>query len=263
VVQFQQLARQQRRQFNMNTITESLKANDLRHFVNKVFTIDSFKSKIGDDVDVLVLCFEVDDEDPAKDLENFIEMGYDFVLDADVSPGETDDGNYKVFVELERGRHAAEQVREILDGVGKLAGIDNFRFRYFKSFKSQEATKENLLAAIPTSKEAYEEVTKRFQMDNFSNFFSNSYSDSIKVANESITFQRTYSGPITFDIVNSGSKNDIYKSIKGPIILESKDMAEVMFLTKVIGNYNITKIGNTFVFENKHWAVALTRKLYE
>jgi hypothetical protein len=244
----------------MNTITESLKANDLRHFVNKVFTIDSFKSKIGDDVDVVVLCFEVDDENPAKDLENFIEMGYDFVLDADVSPGETDDGNYKVFVEIERGRHAAEQVRELLDGVEKLSGIDNFRFRYFKSFKSQEATEENLAAAIPSNKEAYEEVTKRFQMDNFSNFFSNSYSDNIKVANESITFQRTYSGPVTFEIINSDNKKDLYDSVRGPIVLESKDMAEVMFLTKVIGNYNITKIGDTFVFENSGWAVALKRK---
>jgi hypothetical protein len=244
----------------MNTITESLKANDLRHFVNKVFTIDSFKSKIGDDIDVVVLCFEVDDEDPAKDLENFIEMGYDFVLDADVSPGETDDGNYKVFVEIERGRHAAEQVREILDGVEKLSGINDFRFRYFKSFKSQDATEENLAVAIPTNKEAYEEVTKRFQMDNFSNFFSNSYSDNIKVANESITFQRTYSGPITFEILNSGNKKDLYESVKGPIVLESRDMAEVMFLTKVIGNYNITKISDTFVFENSGWAVALKRK---
>jgi hypothetical protein len=244
----------------MNTITESLKANDLRHFVNKVFTIDSFKSKIGDDIDVVVLCFEVDDEDPAKDLENFIEMGYDFVLDADVSPGETDDGNYKVFVELERGRHVAEQTREILDGIEKLSGINDFRFRYFKSFKSQEATEENLAAAIPTNKEAYEEVTKRFRMENFSNFFSNSYSDNIKVIDESITFQRTYSGPITFEIVNSGKKGDIYESIKGPIVLESKDMAEVMFLSKTIGNYNITKIADTFIFENSGWAVALKRK---
>jgi hypothetical protein len=36
-------------------------------------------------------------------------------------------------------------------------------------------------------------------------------------------------------------------------------MAEVMFLTKTIGNYNINKIGNTFVFENGSWAVALKR----
>ena len=136
-------------------INESLKAFDLRHFVSKVVNIDSYKSKIGDDEDVVVISFEVDSEDPAKDLEHFIEMGYAFVLDADVSPGETDDGNYKVFVEIERGRRAADQIVEILEGVSKLSGVENWRFRYFKSFKSQEATKENLAAAIPMDKESY------------------------------------------------------------------------------------------------------------
>jgi len=77
---------------------------------------------------------------------------------------------------------------------------------------------------------------------------------------ESISFTRPFSGTVTFDIINSGDKKEIYDSIKGPIILESKDMAEVMFLTKVIGNYNINKIGNTFIFENNGWAVALKRK---
>jgi hypothetical protein len=43
-------------------------------------------------------------------------------------------------------------------------------------------------------------------------------------------------------------------------MLEGKDMAEVMFLTKYIGNYNITKLNDTIVFENNGWAVALKRK---
>jgi len=76
---------------------------------------------------------------------------------------------------------------------------------------------------------------------------------------ESISFKRPYSGTVTFNIVNSGNKTDVYDSIRGPIVLEGKDMAEVMFLTKVIGNYNITKIGSTFIFENNGWAVALER----
>ena len=90
-------------------------------------------------------------------------------------------------------------------------------------------------------------------------FFKNSYADEIKLLDESISFKRTYSGTVTFKIVNSNSKQNIYESIKGPIILETKNMAEVMFLTKVIGNYNINKIGNTFIFENDGWAVALER----
>ena len=241
-------------------LNESLREGDLKNLVKKVFEIDSFKSKIGQDTDVVVLSFTVDSEDPAKDLENFIEMGYEFVLDADTTAGETDDGNYRVYAELERTRHVAEQIFEIVEGIQKITGIDEMRFRYFKSFKSESATLENLEALVPKDKDSYKLAVERNVLENFSNFFSNSYADSLTVIDESITFKRPYSGAVSFEIINSGGKQDIYNSIKGPIVLESKDMAEVMFLTKVIGNYNITKIGNTFIFENNGWAVALERK---
>jgi len=241
-------------------LNESLRPNDLRDLVKKVFEIDSYKSKIGKDEDVVVLSFTVNQEDPAKDLENFLEMGYSFILDADVSPGETDDGTYKVYVELERTRHAPEQILELIEGVEKLTGMSNMRFRYFKSFKSQDATLDNLKTAVPTDKQTYDVATERNVLENFTNFFSNSYVDEIQMLDESITFKRVYSGPVSFDILTSGPKQQVYESIKGPIVLQGKDMAEVMFLTKVIGNYNITKIKDIFIFENSGWAVALKRR---
>jgi hypothetical protein len=241
-------------------LNETLRASDLRDLVKKVVEIDSYKSKIGKDEDICVLTFTVDQEDPAKDLEKFFEMGYSFILDADCTPGELDDGKYRVYVEIERTRHVGEQIFELLEGVMKVTGLDEMRFRYFKSFKSESATLENLTAAVPTDRESYEIATKKNNLDNFSNFFSNSYADTLNVVDESISFTRPYAGTVTFDIVDSGNKRDIYDSIKGPIILESKDMAEVMFLTKVIGNYNINKIADTFIFENSNWAVALKRK---
>lgn len=241
-------------------INESLRKGDLKYLVKKVFEIDSFKSKIGDDQDVVVLSFTVDHEDPAKDLENFIEMGYDFVLDADVSTGETDDGTYKVFVELERSRHVAGQIARLLDGIERLTGIPDMRFRYFKSFKSQDATEENLAAVIPTDKESYEIATNKNMLENFSNFFASSYVDTINVLEESISFKKPQSIPVTFSIVTSGTKTEVYEAVQGPIMLESRDISEVLFFTKYIGNYNITKVGNTFIFENSGYAVALEKK---
>ena len=241
-------------------LNESLRAGDLRNLVKKVFEIDSFKSKIGNDEDIVTLSFTVDQDEPAKDLENFIEMGYNFVLDADVTPGELDDGKYRVYVELERNRHSAEQIFEIIEGIKKITGLEDMRFRYFKSFKSEEATLENLQATVPENKAAYNAATEERRLNNFSEFFSRSYADNINVLDESITFQRTYSGPVSFEIITSGTRDQVYDSVKGPIVLESKDMAEVMFLTKVIGNYNINKIADTFIFENNGWAVALARK---
>lgn len=241
-------------------LSENLRANDLAGMVKKVFDVDSFKSKIGDDEDIITLSFTVDYQDPAKDLENFIEMGYNFVLDADTSPGELEDGTYKVFVEIERTRHAPSQIIELLQGIERLTGIPDMRFRYYKNFKSQEATLENLSNTIPLDKDSYEIATSQSMLENFTTFFANCYSDNINVVEESISFKRQYGETIKFKIVSSGTKESVYDQIKGPIMLESKDIAEVMFLSKYIGNYNITKVGNTFIFENSNYAVALEKQ---
>jgi hypothetical protein len=102
-------------------INESLRPADLRHFVKKVIEVDSFKSKIGDDEDIVTISFTVDHEDPAKDLENFIEMGYDFVLDADVSPGELDDGTYKVYVNFIPVADITQIPKELFNAIKKEA----------------------------------------------------------------------------------------------------------------------------------------------
>ena len=238
----------------------TLRSNDLEYLVKKVFEIDSYKSKIGTDEDICVLSFTVDSQDPAKDLANFIEMGFNFVLDADVSSGEMDDGKYRVYVEIERTSRIGEQVAEVIEGVKKLTALDEMRFRYFKSFKSELASEENLSAAIPKDKKAYNIATEENELDNYDNFFSNSIADEIDVVDESITFKKIYSGPITFDIIDSGPRSKVYEAVTGPIMMESSSMAEVMFLTKSIGNYNINKIGGAFVFENRGWAVTLKRK---
>ena len=56
-------------------IYEGLKAGDLDGVVNKRFSVDQFKSKMGDDKNILVLGFTVDESAPAKDLERFAEVG--------------------------------------------------------------------------------------------------------------------------------------------------------------------------------------------
>ena len=76
-----------------------LRLGDLKDNVDHIFEIDSFKSKMGTDADIVTLSFSVKEKHAADDLMNFIEKGYPFVLDADATAGEQSDGSYKVFVE--------------------------------------------------------------------------------------------------------------------------------------------------------------------
>lgn len=243
----------------MSNLKESLLPNDLKNLVNRIFEIDSYKSKMGDDKDIVVLSFTVESLDPAADLVNFIELGYEFVLDADHTPGELNDGRYKVFVEMDRNRHVPENIMELLGGLERLTGITDFKFRYYKSFKSLPADEDTLSEMIPINSQDYEVQIRESSLNNFSNFFNRSYVESVSVDNEDIIFQKMYSDPLRFKIKNFGNTKTVYESIPGKIMLESKDMAEVIFLTKYLGNYNITKVGGQYIFENNKYAVALER----
>ena len=243
----------------MPQLNEGLLAGDLKFLVDNIFEVDSYASKMGEDKDIVVISFTVNSKSPADDLVEFVENGYDFVLDADISPGELSDGKYKVFVEIERNQRIPEQVLELLNGVGNLTEINDFKFRYYKSFHSLEATKENLNGTIPKSKNDYDVSIQENHLNNFSNFFNRSYLEGISVDQDDIVFQRKYAEPLRMRIKDFGSKKEIYDSIDGPIMLEGSSMSEVMYFTKYLGNYNINKIVNAFIFENGKYAVALEK----
>lgn len=240
-------------------LNEELLAGDLKMLVRNIYEIDSYASKMGSDKDIVVLSFTVEDKEPAQDLVNFVERGYQFVLDADSTPGELDDGKYKVFVEIERNKNVPEQIMEILDGVGKLCEINDFKFRYYKSFQSTESTLENIKTVVPINKETYEQAIQENRLNNFSNFFGSSYLESINVDNDNIIFQKIYAEPLRMKIKSAGLKEEIYNQVPGKIMIESKDVAEVLYFTKYIGNYNITKINESFIFENTNFAVILEK----
>jgi hypothetical protein len=101
-------------------INEGLEQNDLARLVHPELHIDEYKSKMGKDEDILVLSFKVNGREPAEDLVNFIEKGYEWVLDADVSAGELDDGDYLVFVECDREPGAADNIIDMMKDIMNL-----------------------------------------------------------------------------------------------------------------------------------------------
>ena len=106
-------------------INEGLKAGDLEGVVNNRFSIDQFKSKMGEDKNILVLSFTVDGQAPAKDLERFAEVGYKSVLDADATPGTLEDGKHKVFIEFARDSSVVKNIMSFLEDLKKLTNIED------------------------------------------------------------------------------------------------------------------------------------------
>ena len=82
-----------------NPLFEGLEYKDLDGMMKSTIHVDEFASKMGDDADIIVLSFFVRDKTAARDLMAWFEKGYDFVVDADVSPGEIKPGRYLVYLE--------------------------------------------------------------------------------------------------------------------------------------------------------------------
>lgn len=234
----------------------NLNAGDLRGLVNHVFEIDSYKSKMGEDKDVVVLSFTVESSAPAEDLVSFIEKGYQFVLDADMTPGELSDGKYRVFVELERNRHVSENIADILYGVGKLSELDNFKFRYYKSFNSVDATKEALDEMIPNDPSTYDQQMYEHKNQSIEDFFSKS-NIKLVVEGDNLKVSKSYADPLVFKIIKGGEKDSVLESIEEKINVN--EWAEIIFLTKYFGDFNITKFGDKLMFEDSGRAVVMER----
>jgi hypothetical protein len=234
-----------------------LRAGDLREMIYEIFEIDSFASKMGDDQNIITLSFSIKTKEAADDLVSFLEKGYDFILDADVTAGEQSDGTFKVFVELERSRSAHEQISEVVDGIKKLAEKDRLKFRYYKDFRSHEATLENIQQYVPEDPDNYGIVANESNMNNFKNFFSKSFVESIDMLDDILTIKKMYADPIRFKFVDFGDRENILNNLTES--LNFNDFSEVIYLSKYMGNYNITKFGNKLTFENNGKALVLQR----
>ena len=234
-----------------------LRDADLKDMMDHIFEIDSYASKMGDDKDIVTLSFSVRSKPPADDLVSFLEKGYPFILDADVTSGEQSDGTYKVFVEMERNDQVPEQIMELVDGIGKLAAEDKFKFRYYKNFRSVPCTLEALASAIPTDSDNYGIKTNESRLENYKNFFNRSYVDTINMKDDLLTIKKTYADPVHFNFVDFGDKHSILESLEEKINVN--DFAEIIFLSKYVGDYNITKYGNKLTFENEDKVLVVER----
>jgi len=244
---------------NSQQLKEGLRSNDLTEMVESIFVIDNFRSKMGEDRDVCVLTFTVKDRAPARDLMEFIEKGYNFVLDADVSSGENDKGEYAVFIELERTPRLAEQIKDITYGLKKLTGLNDLKFKYYKESTVHELSEQTLYKTIPNTPASYDSYLNKLRTEDIKKFFNKTLMDDLSLDNNIVTIHKPFNQKIKLKIVKEDSVNSILEGVEDTITMDEESMSEIFWLTKVLGNYNINKVGDKFMFDNNGQAMLLQR----
>lgn len=239
-------------------LNEGLRSGDLKEFVSDTFTVDQYRSKMGEDQDIVVLGFRVKEKHPAMDLVEFIETGYKYILDADMSSGEEANGDYQVFVELERTEQLPSQLKHLLSGVGQLTGNRDWNFRYQKS-PVVEFSEDTVMEHIPTTPEEYQLKITEIKTGDIKEFFDQGAVDVALESDNTITFSRPFSGDITAKFIAIGDYDDVKETVPGKLSLDESSQCQVLFLNKCIGNYDINKIGNKFLIRNGSRAVVIEK----
>ncbi len=141
----------------------ALDPQDLEGRIEDTVHFDEYKPKMGKDDAVIVATFKVFGKQPAQDLENFIEMGYDWVIDAETSAGEISEGRYIVFVEAERRSSYPQKFMSMINDLNNLTDVEDWMMVYFdkpdsKKNPVQPLNTETLEASIPLSPKKYRDT---------------------------------------------------------------------------------------------------------
>jgi hypothetical protein len=118
---------------NQTKIFEGLRPGDLENLVLPEITVDDFEPKSGSPENIVVVSFYAKDLEPANDLASFIERGAHDILDTEVSPAPDEDGNYLIFVEMNRDDSLMESFMKILQDIKKIVNIDNWNVEFYQN----------------------------------------------------------------------------------------------------------------------------------
>ena len=142
-------------------LSEGLQYRDLDGIMKPTIHVDEFSSKMGDDEDIIVISFFVRDKAAAKDLTSWFEKGYDFVLDADRSPGEIKPNRYLVYVEIRRRNMATKNIQDLLDDLSTLTEFEPNDWTMHYEDQDHPWDPETFAKLVPLTPDAYRQLHQK------------------------------------------------------------------------------------------------------
>lgn len=136
-----------------------LRENSLKNLIQPLLSVDQYKSKSGDDKNVVVVGIKVNKNEPAQDLSQFLETGIPDAIDVDISPGPDHNGFYTVFVELQRNSKLFDAIERIVNDIKVVDHeLSDIKFSSYEDKQPQSWSKEAFESSVISS--SYDYVIK-------------------------------------------------------------------------------------------------------
>lgn len=226
----------------------SLQHGDLKGTILPEISIDEFEPKAGKDVDVIVVAFYLTDQEPAEDLNTFIQRGFIDTLDVEVSPNTDEDGRYLVFVEMSRDDTFPEKFQGLVTDVTNLTGDMDWSVKtYFsdgQSFAFNDPALFNYVIIDPADYVPKDKFKMKDITEGVKEFFKTSLVTNLTISGNTVTVQGR-SRKVVMEVVDVGD----YDAVIGRNFLSESAFSvernpyEAKVLASIMGNCQILPLG--------------------
>ncbi len=226
----------------------SLKNEDLRGTVLPTVSIDEFEPKAGNDMEVIVVAFYIKDQAPAEDLNTFIQRGFIDTLDVEVSPNTDQDGNYLVFVEMNRDDTFPNKFQALLKDIVNVTGKMDWKVKtYFTDGVEYDYNDPELykyVIIVPEDYVSKDEFKVTELGENIHEFFGHSLISNLTLVGNTLTLSSARN-KIIAEVVDAGS----YDTVIGRNFLSESAFGvgrvphEARVLQNMLGNCNVLPLG--------------------
>lgn len=241
----------------------SLKNGDLAGTLLPDVSIDEFEPKAGKDVDVIVVAFYLTDEDPAEDLNTFIQRGFIDTLDVEVSPNTDEEGRYLVFVEMSRDDTFPNKFQALMKDVSNLTDKQDWRVKtYFsngQSFNFNDPELFNFVIIDPAQYVPRDEFKMTKMNESIHDFFQESLAADLTISGNTVILVGN-NKKIIAEVVDVGDydvvigRNFLSESAFGV----SQVPYEAKVLVSILGNCQVLPLGK-YLCVNKDDKVMLLK----
>jgi len=102
-------------------------------------------------------------------------------------------------------------------------------------------------------------MVNKVKTEDVRRFFTKTLMDDLTLDGDIITIHKPWDQKIQLRMVKDGDPEAVLEGITDPFTIDQESTSEIFWLTKVLGDYNINKVGDSFVFENGRRAMLLQR----
>jgi hypothetical protein len=105
----------------------------------------------------------------------------------------------------------------------------------------------------------YEGFVNKVRTEGVRRFFNKTLMDDLTLDGDVITIHKPFNKQIKLRMVKEAATDAILENVTDAITMDEEAISEIFWLTKVLGDYNINKVGDKFMFDNLGQAMLLQR----